>query len=198
MSLSRTASVTFSAFVEHVPREALRAMTDQLRTLSAQFMAQRHALLGFIYGMVRDLAAAEDILQEVWLRLAEAAERDEPLTHPARWCRGVAKNLILHHWRDRQSSKVIVDTELLDLVECGMDEMEDHWAERRQALLECIDTLPQHSRRLLQLKYTRGLSFAAMAELLHRTKESLKMALSRVRQALFECAERKLRAAEHS
>jgi DNA-directed RNA polymerase specialized sigma24 family protein len=65
-------------------------MTDRIKTLSTRFVVERHYLMGFIYGMVRDLAAAEDILQEVWIRLAEAAERDEPIHDPAKWCRGVA------------------------------------------------------------------------------------------------------------
>ena len=167
---------------------------DRLKTLSSGYMAERHALLGFIYGMIRDLAAAEDILQEVWLRLADAAERDEPIADPGRWCRGVAKNLILHYWRDRQAAKVVADSELLDLVEQAMNETQDHGAERRHALMECIDRLPKQSKRLLQLKYDRGLTFAAMAELLQRTRDGLKMALCRVRQALLECVERRLEA----
>lgn len=171
---------------------------DRLRTLSSRFMAERHVLLGFIYGMIRDLAAAEDILQEIWLRLADAADKDEPILDPGRWCRGVAKNLILHYWRDRRAAKVIADSELLDLVEQAMNEAPDHWAERRQAVLECIDRLPKQSKRLLDLKYDRGLSFAAMADLLKRTKDGLKMAMCRLRQALLECAERKLRAAEQN
>ena len=173
-----------------------KQMADRIKALSSQFIAERHALLGFIYGMVRDLATAEDILQEVWLRLANAAERNEPIVHPGRWCRGVAKNLILHYWRERQASKVVFDSELLDLVEQAMNESQDPWTERRQALMECIDLLPSQSKRLLHMKYDQGLTFAAMADLLRRTKDSLKMALCRLRQALLECAERKLRTTE--
>ena len=171
-------------------------MSDRITELSAQFMAERHSLLGFIYAMVRDLAATEDILQEVWLRMAHAAERNEPIMHPGRWCRGVAKNLILHYWRERQATKVVFDSELLDLVEQAMNESQDPWIERRQALMECIDQLPRPSKRLLHMKYDQGLTFAAMAEALRRTKDSLKMALCRLRQALLECAERKLRTTE--
>ena len=166
-------------------------MADRMKALSAQFVAERHALLGFIYGMVRELAAAEDILQEVWLRLAEAAEREEPIADPAKWCRGVARNLILHYWRDQRTAKVVADSELLDLVEQAFNEQQDSWVERRQALMECIDRLPEKSRQLLQMKYDQGLSLAAMAERLDRSLDSLKMALCRVRQALLECAERK-------
>jgi RNA polymerase sigma-70 factor (ECF subfamily) len=169
---------------------------DRIKTLSRQYMAERHALLGFIYSMIHDLAAAEDILQEVWLRLADAADRDEAIADPGRWCRGVARNLILHYWRDRKAAKVLYDSELLELVEQALNEAPDYGVERRQALLECIDRLPEPSKNLLQLKYDHGLSFAAMAKLLRRTSDGLKMALCRVRQVLFACVERKLQAAE--
>ena len=46
-----------------------------LTELAAQFMAQRHSLTACIEGLVRDPAAAEDVFQEVWICLAEAAEK---------------------------------------------------------------------------------------------------------------------------
>jgi RNA polymerase sigma-70 factor (ECF subfamily) len=168
-------------------------MSDGIKTLSARFMAERHALMGFIYGMIRDLAVAEDLLQEVWIRLAEAAERGEQIADPAKWCRGVARNLILHYWREKRTAKVIADSELLELVEQALNENQDHWAERRQALMECIDRLPEKAKRLLRMKYEQGLSFAGMAQRLRRSVDSLKMALCRVRRALLECVERRLR-----
>ncbi|MBL8796262.1 MAG: sigma-70 family RNA polymerase sigma factor [Planctomycetia bacterium] len=171
-------------------------MPNQIKALSARFMAERHALMGFIYSMVRDLSGTEDILQEVWIRLAEAAERGEVIAEPGKWCRGVAKNLILHYWRDRRTAKVFADSELLDLVEEALNEQPEAAGDRRQALMECIDRLPEKSKQLLRMKYEQGLSFAAMAERLQRSLDSLKMALCRVRQALLECAEKKLRFAE--
>jgi RNA polymerase sigma-70 factor (ECF subfamily) len=170
-------------------------MPDRIKSLSTRFMAERHALMGFIYSMVRDLAGAEDILQEVWIRLAEAAERGEAIAEPGKWCRGVAKNLILHYWREKRTAKVIADSELLDLVEQALNEQPAAADERRQALMECIDGLPEKSRQLLQMKYEQGLSFADMAQQLARTIDSLKMALCRVRQVLLECAEKRLRMA---
>ncbi len=77
-------------------------MTDRINSLSTRFMAERHSLMGFIYGMVRELATAEDLFQEVWIRLQAAVERGEPIADPGKWCRGVARNLILHYWRDQR------------------------------------------------------------------------------------------------
>jgi RNA polymerase sigma-70 factor, ECF subfamily len=171
-------------------------MPDRIKALSTRFMAERHALMGFIYSMIRDLAGSEDILQEVWVRLAEAADRGEVIASPAKWCRGVAKNLILHYWREKRTAKVVADSEFLDLVEQALNEQQDTPDDRRQALMECVDRLPEKSKQLLQMKYEKGLSFGSMAKQLQRSIDSLKMALCRVRQSLLECAERKLRFAE--
>ncbi|MCS7016518.1 MAG: sigma-70 family RNA polymerase sigma factor [Gemmatales bacterium] len=170
--------------------------TPSAKELASRFMAERHALLGFIYSMVRNLTAAEDIFQEVWLRLQEASERGEVITDLTKWCRGVAKNLILHYWREKRTRKVVVDSELLDLVEQALNEQPDKWLEKQRALMECIEQLPQKAKQLVQMKYEEGLSFAAMAERLQRSMESLKMALCRIRQALLKCAQRKLQAME--
>src|SRR5439155_6359944 len=100
-------------------------MTERMKALTTRFVTERHALMGFIYGMVRNLAAAEDIFQEVWIRLQEATERGDAIADPAKWSRGVAKNLILHYWRDQRGAKVVADSELLDLVEQALDEHPD-------------------------------------------------------------------------
>ncbi|GBD36580.1 ECF RNA polymerase sigma factor SigW [bacterium HR36] len=178
------------------PGEQYFMKSDLLKALSTRFVAERHTLMGFIYTMVRDLAASEDIFQEVWIRLQEAIERGQAIDDPARWCRAVAKNLILHYWREKRVSKIVADTELLHLVEQALNEQPEDWSDQRQALLECIDQLPDRSRQLLRMKYDEGLSFATMAERLGRSVGGLKMALCRVRLALQECVNRKLRSAE--
>lgn len=160
--------------------------------LAQRFMAGRHALMGFIYSMVRDFAAAEDIFQEVWLRLQEASKRGEVINDPGRYCFAVAKNLILHYWRQQRTRKIVLDSELLELVEQALEEKPEGWLARRHALMECLQELAPPARQLLRMKYEEGLSFAAMAQRLGRSIHGLKMALCRIRQALFECAQRKL------
>src|SRR5262245_14241093 len=90
-------------------------MSTEIRDLTTAFLAERHGLMAFIYGMVREQHAAEDIFQEVWLRLAQAAEQNVDIEDQPAWCRGVARNLILHHWRS--NSRMVVDSELVELLE---------------------------------------------------------------------------------
>ncbi len=173
-------------------------MAEQMKKLSAEFMAGRHTLMAYITGLVRDPHAAEDIFQEVWLKLAEAAERSEEIRHPARWCRGVARNLILHHWRDQRDRRMTVDDTLLERIEQSFAEQDDaaeKWAGWRDALVACTRELPKQSRRILNLKYARGVRVADIAGKLRKTETSVMKFLSRVRQALGQCIRKKLKAA---
>jgi RNA polymerase sigma-70 factor (ECF subfamily) len=172
------------------------AAMNRQQHLTSEFVAGRHALYGFIYGLVRNTHDAEDILQEVWVRFFSALEKGVEIQNQATWCRGTARNLILHYWRDRKADKVVVDTELVDLVALAFTEQEgrhDYWLARQQALKECMALLPVRSKHLLRLKYEEGLSAQAVAKRLVQSADAVLKALSRVRQALRECAAEKLK-----
>lgn len=176
-------------------------MAEGLKNLTARFLAERHALMAFISGLVRDGAAAEDLFQEVWLRLAEAAERGTPVDDLGKWCRGVARNLILHYWRDRREGRIVTDPRVLDLAAKAFDEQEGasrFGAARRQALAECVDGLPAPSQELLRLKYERGLTVEAVAARVKRPYNGIMMGLSRIRRALADCVQKRIRPAEES
>jgi RNA polymerase sigma-70 factor (ECF subfamily) len=173
---------------------------DQQRTqLTGRFMAERHALMAYIHALVQRAEVAEDIFQEVWLRLADAAERGVAIDDPPRWFRGVARNLVLHHWRSEQRSRVIVDSGLLDLIDQAFseqDELHDALASRRLGLRACISELPEHAKEVLRLTYVVDLSAEAVAAKLERTSASVLMMLSRLRRSLEECVNRRLRGQE--
>ena len=164
--------------------------------LTAQFLANRHGLFSFIFGLVRNMQDAEDILQEVWIRFSDALDRGVEIEDQARWCRGVARNLILHYWRDKKNAKVIADDELFELVESALVENEptsEIWQARRKALGECIQILPEKSRRLLHLRYDEANPTEKISQLLGQSAASIMMALSRIRRTLQQCVEAKLK-----
>src|SRR5687768_8244248 len=99
-------------------------MSDRLKQMTSEFLAARSALLSFIYGLVRDSGATEDLFQEVWLKLAEAAERGVAVENVKCWCLGVARNLILHHRRSLGRSKLVVDSRIVDAAERAFREAE--------------------------------------------------------------------------
>lgn len=173
-----------------------RLMSAGLKELAARFMTHRHMLTAFVEGFVRDPAAAEDIFQEVWIRLAEAAEKGEVIEDMARWSRGVAKNLILHYWRDKRGAKETPDSRLINLAELAFSEQDaasDHWASKRLALVKCMEDLPAHAHELLRMKYDDALSIAEIGRRLKRSLGGVMVSLTRLRHVLVECVERKLK-----
>ena len=172
-------------------------MPESLKDLSTQFLAGRHNLMAFIHWLVRDADIAEDILQDVWIKLAEVWEREggREIKDVLRWSRYTAKNLVLHYWRAKRTSKEIADEEILERAAQAFDEYSasnEWWREKRKALAACVQTLPPQSKKILSLKYQRGLSVASIAQHLERTPQAIKVALSRLRRAVGLCVEKKL------
>lgn len=164
---------------------------EKIALASSRFLKDRHALMAFIYGLTHDAASSEDILQEVWLKLFHAlTEKEMTIDNQAAWCRGTAKNLILHYWRSKRDPKVVIDSELIDLVDQAFTESEpesDLVTQRQHAMQKCLEMLPEQSRQLLHYRYYQGLSFKQMAQKLGKTTSSLMMSTSRLRKSLQNC-----------
>lgn len=174
-------------------------MDTKLAVLSTQFLAERFNLTAFIYGLVRDANVAEDIFQEVWIKLSDAIRKGTEIEDPLKWSRGVARNLVLRHWRDQRTRKVVADSELVALVERAFEEQDGNrnvWEDKRRALMTCLEKLPGKSRDFLRLKYEKEFPVAKIAKDFSKTTDSVMKALSRVRRSLGECVEKTLRAAE--
>ena len=177
-------------------------MNEALKQVTTEFLAGRPQLMAFIYGLVRHPQTAEDVYQEVWLKLANEMEHGTVIESPARWCRKVAKNLIVQHWREQRDAKVVADStllEFLDYVELAFNENEplpERWADRQHALNECVQALSEKSRRLLRLKYDDGLPLDSIASEVRQSSAAVIKALVRLRQALASCVEKKLKLQE--
>lgn len=175
-------------------RHVETSMGATLKDLSSRFLAGRRELMAFVFGLVRNAQVAEDIFQEVWIRLAEASESGTDIREPEKWCRGVARNLILHHWREKRGAKVVADSRIIELAEKAFDEREAAGRDpsRKTVLAECVKSLPEKSRRVLKLKYDQSLPGIEVASELGSTYDAVMRTLSRIRQVLARCVEKKL------
>ncbi len=174
--------------------------SEIIQRAAAEFIHDRHRLGAFVGGLLRDAHAAEDVIQEVWVRLAAEIEKGTVIENQPAWCRGVARNLILKHWRTQQTAKVVADSEVMEAflaqVEQAFSESDtdeaDVWQRRQQALDDCVAALPEKSRRMLSLRYEARKSVEEVAKATGQTFDGVTKALYRLRQALTDCVERKL------
>ena len=143
-------------------------------------------LLGYINKHCTDKNTSEDIAQEVWVTLNKQ-ERD--IENVGSWCIGVAKNLLLHYWRQKRNSKIkFFNNELhFDIT----DERTENYNqtvkdETIDKLKIGLGKLPSESQRLLRMKYVENKTFDEMSLELGKKSQNLRVTLSRIRQNLRE------------
>lgn len=173
--------------------------SDAIQKAASEFIRDRHLLGAFVNGLMRDIHAAEDVLQEVWTLLSSEVVQGTAILNQAAWCRGVARNLIRRYWEKSQRTMMVSDSEVLEhflnrVEQCfAQAETQEHFATARLAALDhCVASLPDRSRRLLTLKYTRRASLEQIARETGSSFEAVKKALIRVRSVLLECVRRRL------
>lgn len=158
-----------------------------MRTL----LEERSLLLAYINVIVCDLHAAEDILQEA-LMLA-MRQPFASVDHARGWIRVTVRNLSLNERRRKQRRAVLSDAALALLEPAWKQEGDGApQGERLAALRACSEELSDAGKRLIDLRYHRGLDGDGMAAELGRPLNTVYVGLSRVYRRLADCIQRRL------
>jgi len=128
--------------------------------------------------MTGNPASAEDITQEVFLRLwLKAAEFDASKARLTTWLHRMAHNLAIDHLRKRQREAPLEGVE--DFESAADDETHDP-ARVLQALMQ----LPERQRSALTLTYYQDLSNREVADIMGLGTRAVESLLVRARSAL--------------
>jgi RNA polymerase sigma-70 factor (ECF subfamily) len=156
----------------------------------------RRPLVNFLYRMVRDSASAEDLAQEVFLRVYRARKDYAPNAKFTTWLFRIATNLALNSLRDGRHRQLEVS------IDQPMDygEEEQHLIEVRdktpaidQQLIErdraamirqAVDALPEKQRAAVLLHKYVELDYAEIAGILDCSESALKSLLFRAYESL--------------
>jgi RNA polymerase sigma-70 factor, ECF subfamily len=134
-----------------------------------RFLYVRYAdnVYGYVRSIVRGDHEAEDVTQEVFLKLIGAIRKYERKSVPfSAWLLRVARNVALDHIR---RSRTTPCEEVR-----GADESSDgSVSERSRDLREAFESLPDEQRTVLMLRHVVGLSPGEIAERLGRTEASV-------------------------
>ncbi len=156
--------------------------------------AQRGLFL-YLMGLLADRTVAEDVLQETNLVLWREFEQFELGTNFTAWSCRVAFNQVRAYRTKRGRDRLVFSDAFLSAVDGELTRDADRLAERRAALAECLNRLPDHHRELVRRRYLNDVGVGGTDELAERLNKSpaavLRM-LSRVRRTLHECVSRAL------
>jgi RNA polymerase sigma-70 factor (ECF subfamily) len=124
---------------------------------------------------------AQDVLQDVWLRVFRGIARLRDGARLRGWLFGIARRTLMDRLRRAYAAPVLTDVDPGDLVA----EAEPVDAEADLAALDAgLDALPAGDRELLTLFYLRDLSLAELAEALAVPIGTVKSRLFRARKLL--------------
>ncbi len=150
-------------------------------------------IFGFIYSLVRDFDDADDLFQQTCLVLWRKYDQFDPSRSFVSWACGIARFEVASFLRDRGRRRLYFSDELnVLLVEAQAVVEEEHLAERRDALAECVRKLRLRDQELLQACYGGSTRIPEVARSWGRSIQSIHNSLSRIRRSLSECVQRSL------
>jgi RNA polymerase sigma-70 factor (ECF subfamily) len=164
------------------------------------FLPEQGAVRAFIRSIIWDRSRCEDVFQEVALVLWRELDRYDAGRPFGAWARGVAAKVTLKGLRQARKSPVALSPDAIAALEAAFDQLAFQEAYRpvskqQDALRHCLDRLPDRARNLVHLRYHDALELGDIALRVNSSPEAVRKALSRSREALQKCVERRLRAA---
>lgn len=152
----------------------------------------------FVLRMVRRPSVAEDLAQDVFIRLwRHLGEFDSAETLPA-WIRRVAVNAVIDHWRktDARQRKLQAFREHPVARHAVRPSARMETQEAMDAVRTAIDRLPPKLRSVLMLRTVEGLDYEELGEVLGLSAGAVRSRLFRARQEVHETLKR-LNAADY-
>jgi RNA polymerase sigma-70 factor (ECF subfamily) len=153
----------------------------------------RTPLINFLFRMVRDSATAEDLAQEVFLRVYRARKQYSPSAKFTTWLFRIATNLALNSVRDNRHRQmdVSIDASVEDdeaPLQLPAREMriDEHMIERDRAefIRQAISSLPEKQRAAVLLHKYEEMDYAEIAKILECSESALKSLLFRAYETL--------------
>ena len=162
---------------------------------SFELLLQRYRtpLINFLYRMVRDQATAEDLAQEVFLRVYRARKSYAPSAKFTTWLFRIATNLALNALRDGRHRRVEDsldepgDTQqpAPEVPDRSPDVVERLMERDRAALIRrAVQALPEKQRAAVLLHKYYDLDYDEIAKILDCSQSALKSLLFRAYETL--------------
>jgi RNA polymerase sigma-70 factor, ECF subfamily len=155
---------------------------DERKWLAERFEEQRPRLRAVAYRMLGSLSEAEDAVQEAWLRLSGAADRE--VADLGAWLTTVVARISLNMLRSRKTrNEAHVPEPIIDRADGTNPE---HGALLANtiglALLVVLETLAPAERVAFVLHDIFGMAFEEIAPIVERTPEATRQLASRARR----------------
>ncbi len=160
-------------------------------TSAFSWIVKRHhgKIYQFIARQVHSKQVAEDLVQDVFVKVIKSADQYEVKSKFCTWFYAIARNTCIDHFRKYSNQKMEKLNEVTS-TDCNMSMQgelcpsgENALIQQnlRETLLQAIDLLPDEQKEVFLLREYADLSFKEISELLNISENTIK---SRMRYAL--------------
>ena len=157
----------------------------------------RRPMVSFMYRMARNSAIAEDLAQEVFLRVYRSRETYEPSAKFSTWLYRIATNLAVNHARDTRHERPEIQVSLdepdeesgatLELPDASLNvEQQMVRRERLLAIRKKIEALPEQQRLAVLMHKYQQMDYKQIADVLKKSESATKSLLFRAYETLRE------------
>jgi RNA polymerase sigma-70 factor (ECF subfamily) len=157
------------------------------------FLRSERDIFRYVVTLVPNLADAQEIVQEtaaaLWKKI-DQYDRNQPFTA---WACRFALLEVRQYAKTRQRWPALLDAEVIQQLVDRREELTQRLDVRRDYLAECVRKLPTEQRRIVERYYYDRMSVEAIALGVGKTKEAIYKTLQRIRRALSDCVERRIR-----
>jgi RNA polymerase sigma-70 factor, ECF subfamily len=163
---------------DQVVRAVIAAKSGDMEAVRFLYVRFKDNVYGFVLSILREPHEAEDVTQQVFMKLMSSIKKYEPRDVPfTAWILRVARNVAIDHLRQRRP---IACEQLPELA----SESDEFGRDRRWGLELALGALPEDQRDVVVLRHLVGLTPGEIAEQMGRSESSIHGLHHRGRQAL--------------
>jgi RNA polymerase sigma-70 factor, ECF subfamily len=175
----------------------LRAKTGDQSAFDYLVQKYRRPMVSFMYRMARNAAVAEDLAQEVFLRVYRSRETYEASAKFTTWLYRIATNLAVNHARDTRHERPEVQVSLdepdedtgttIEVPDASLNaEQSMVRRERMLAIRKKVEALPEQQRLAVIMHKYQQMDYKQIAEVLKKSESATKSLLFRAYETLRE------------
>ena len=180
------------ATMEHDARLMLQVRAGDETSFALLLDRHRAPVIRYMYRMVQDQGAAEELAQEVFLRVYKSREKYEPTAKFTTWLYRIATHLALNAIRDGKHERREVrldeqpeDAPVKQVPDRAPTVEQDLVRETRVAEIRAaIQALPDKQRAAVLMHKYEGFDYASIARTLECTEPAVKSLLFRAYETL--------------
>ncbi len=172
----------------------LRVRSGDAESFEVLLRRHRRPLISYFCRMVRDQALAEDLAQEVFLRVYQARARYQPEARFTTWLYRIATNLALNAIRDRREPDAPVEADGWDR-DSPEAQIPDSKPTAEQSLIrsdreriirQAVEALPGNQRAAVVLHKYQEVDYRQISRILGVSESAVKSLLFRAYETLRE------------